>query len=205
MSTLRERILSGEMPGGMPLREAELCSQFGVSRHSLRTAMRSLLASGLLTHEANHGVFVSSLAEADVCDIYALRRLLELDALDELPHHPERHDAVQAALRQLEETVPGAPWSVVRDRDLQFHLSLVESMGRPRTTRVFAGLIDELALALRQLRGELTESEEVARQHRVIFEAAVSGSSAEARRLMDEHLMNARNDICAAFAATTSA
>jgi DNA-binding GntR family transcriptional regulator len=199
MATLRELILSGELPAGAPLREAELCSQFGVSRHSLRNAMRSLIGSGLLVHQANHGVSVANLTASDVHDIYALRRSLELDAVQELASHPERHGVVIAALERLESVAADAPWFQVRDLDLQFHLALVTSMNRPRTTRVFENLMDELALAFRQLKGELEISEAVAQQHRRIFEAAASGAGQLAFHLLFDHLSSAEQTICAAF------
>jgi DNA-binding GntR family transcriptional regulator len=204
VSTLRERILAGEIPAGAPLREADLCTQFGVSRHSLRNAMRSLIASGLLVHQANHGVSVVNLSSADVRDIYALRRSLELDAIQELASHPERYDVVRAALERLEHAAVDAPWAEIRDLDLQFHLAIVTSMQRPRTTRVFENLMDELALAFRQLKGELESSAEVAQQHRKIFDAAASGSGQLAFHLLFDHLSSAEQTICAAFEAEAS-
>lgn len=199
MATLRERILNGELPAGAPLREAELCAQFRVSRHSLRNAMRGLIASGLLVHQANHGVSVANLTAADVHDIYALRRSLELDAVQEMASHPERQSSVRAALERLERAAVDTPWPQVRDLDLQFHLALVQSMERPRTTRVFENLMDELALAFRQLKGELEVSTAVAQQHRRIFDAAASGSGQLAFHLLFDHLSSAEQTICAAF------
>lgn len=199
VSTLRERILSGDIPAGAPLREADLSAQFKVSRHSLRNAMRSLIASGLLIHQANHGVFVANLSAADVHDIYALRRALELDAVQELASHPERQGIVLAALERLEQAAVDAPWSEIRDLDLQFHLALVQSLQRPRTTRVFENLMDELALAFRQLKGELESSSVVAQQHRRIFDAAASGSGQLAFHLLFDHLSSAEHTICGEF------
>src|SRR2546428_14179037 len=52
---LRDRVLNGELAPGTPLREVELSRHFGVGRHSLRAALQSLTAEGLLEHAPNRG------------------------------------------------------------------------------------------------------------------------------------------------------
>jgi DNA-binding GntR family transcriptional regulator len=199
MQTLREMILSGELAGGAQLRESELCEQLQVSRHSLRTAFRALAATGMIRHEANHGVFVAQLQAADIHDIYSLRRPLEVEAILELAKYPDRRPPVLVALERLEQAHPALHWAEVRDLDLQFHLALVASMGRPRATRTFVSLIDELALAFRQLKDEFEGSADVGRQHRAIYEAAVKGTPREAERLVISHLAEGEESICRAL------
>jgi DNA-binding FadR family transcriptional regulator len=58
--SIRESILSGELPGGSSLpTEPELAEQFGVSRAVVRDATRILMAQGLVEVQQGRGVFVT--------------------------------------------------------------------------------------------------------------------------------------------------
>jgi GntR family transcriptional regulator len=56
---LREKIISGEYPGGMKLpSERELCEGYGVSRITIRHALRLLEDQGLIERTPGRGTFV---------------------------------------------------------------------------------------------------------------------------------------------------
>lgn len=192
---LRERILSGDEAPGTALREAELCALYGVSRHSLRTAMRSLVPTGLIRYEANYGMYVSKLDERDVEDIYQLRKVLEAEAVVHLCTHPELLQPAELSLIALESLDGDSDWGVVRDTDLAFHRSMVDALGRRRMSTAYAGLMDEMSLAFRQLRPEFEDVARIQAQHRAIFDAVARGDEVAALRLTTEHLSNAEHDI----------
>jgi len=196
VEALRDRILSGLEAPGSPIREAEVCERYGVSRHSARTAMRVLAASGLLQFEANHGVRVTDLTANDVRDIYALRRVLESEAVSVIAAGEADTTVALEALQALESLPNTTDWATVRDRDLEFHRALVASLQRPRTTASFDRLIDEMRLAFRQLRPELEDVDLVIRQHRALYDAAVSGDQGTAVAAMVDHLTAAEHSIC---------
>jgi len=52
-AALRRRILDDDLRPGTPLREEELRREYGVARHSLRSAFRALKAEGLVEIEPN--------------------------------------------------------------------------------------------------------------------------------------------------------
>lgn len=61
---LRDRIRSGEFPGSAPLpTEQRLCETYGVSRITVRRALDSLLASGLIARRQGVGTFVNEPGE----------------------------------------------------------------------------------------------------------------------------------------------
>jgi GntR family transcriptional regulator len=61
---LRHRIGSGEFPGSGPLpTEQRLCDSYGVSRITVRRALDSLLASGLIARRQGVGTFVNEPGE----------------------------------------------------------------------------------------------------------------------------------------------
>src|SRR5262249_43322057 len=74
---LRERILRGELRPGTPLREVLLAGSIGVSRNTLREALRILIQEGLVLHTVHRGITVMELSREAVADIYRVRRILE--------------------------------------------------------------------------------------------------------------------------------
>ena len=78
---LRSAILDGRLGAGMALRQQELATLFGVSRMPVREALRQLEAQSLLRVETHKGAVVAPLINEDATDAYALRILLESEAL----------------------------------------------------------------------------------------------------------------------------
>jgi DNA-binding GntR family transcriptional regulator len=74
---LRLAIATGKFPPGARLIERELCEMTGVSRTSLREALRELQADGLITQQPNKGLSVSVISEETARSIYEVRATLE--------------------------------------------------------------------------------------------------------------------------------
>jgi DNA-binding GntR family transcriptional regulator len=74
---LRASIMDGRIKGGERLRELELCEQLGISRSTLREALRTLEAERLISIEPHRGPTVVRITEKAARDLYALRALLE--------------------------------------------------------------------------------------------------------------------------------
>lgn len=74
---LRRSIMTGRFAMGERLVERELCEMLGVSRPSVREALRALEAEKLVTIIPNKGPIVTLLTREEAGDLYALRALLE--------------------------------------------------------------------------------------------------------------------------------
>lgn len=74
---LRLAIATGHFPAGARLIERELCEMMGVSRTSLREALRELQADGLITLQPNKGLSVSVVTPETARSIYETRAVLE--------------------------------------------------------------------------------------------------------------------------------
>jgi len=77
---LKDAILAGVFQPGERLVEANLCEQLGVSRASLREALRSLQSERLIDFIPNRGPQIPVLSWKEAEDIYDLRALLEGEA-----------------------------------------------------------------------------------------------------------------------------
>ena len=75
---IAERILSGELAPGTPLRQEELAAELGVSRTPLREALRVLRSDGFLTGGSGKGTLtVVSVTAERVRDIYEVRAMID--------------------------------------------------------------------------------------------------------------------------------
>jgi DNA-binding GntR family transcriptional regulator len=156
---LRREILDGELPAGAWLRERELCEAYGVARHSLRAALRTLAAGGLVRIEPHRGARVAQLTGDDVRWLYELRAALELEAAHlalernggRLP--PEVHEA----LGRLEAACAGddPPWSAINEAHAELHGEIVAAARSPRIAAAHAALSGEMRLFLLALKPHL--------------------------------------------------
>lgn len=73
---LRNKIQKSELAPGEWLREAKLCSEFGVGRSIVRRALRELADDGLIELEENRGARVLTTTAEEVFDLYEVRAAL---------------------------------------------------------------------------------------------------------------------------------
>lgn len=78
---LRSAITAGLYPPGARLVERELCEAFGVSRTSVREALRQLQAERLVEVGPRRNIRVAVITADDAADIYLLREMLETQAI----------------------------------------------------------------------------------------------------------------------------
>lgn len=77
LENMRLRLAEGEFATGLPA-ERELIEQYGVSRHTMREAMRRLQADGLINRERGRGTFLRPQAiEQRTGSLYSLFRSVE--------------------------------------------------------------------------------------------------------------------------------
>lgn len=73
IEAMRRAIERGSLKPGERLVEMDLCDQLGVSRTSLREALRELEAEGVITQAPARGLVVAKISHQDAKNIYAIR------------------------------------------------------------------------------------------------------------------------------------
>ena len=120
---LRNAILDGRLPAGIALRQQELATLFGVSRMPVREALRQLEAQSLLRVETHKGAVVAPLINEDAMDAYALRILLESEALRQSIPLLDEDDLVLAR-RCIEQLEVESDYSEMGRLNRMFHMAL---------------------------------------------------------------------------------
>ena len=85
ITALQEDIVLGRLAPGARLIEEDLADRLHTKRHVLRQALVELERFGLIERKRNHGASVRQLTLEDVSQIYAVRRILERAAAEQIP------------------------------------------------------------------------------------------------------------------------
>ena len=190
LEALRSAILSGRYRPGDHLGEVELAGSLGVSRGTVREALRHLQQEGLVT-AGNRGMLrVNSLTSAEVHELFRVRAALEGLAVREVLASPRREaaaEALRAAVERLsDEDEPAARM----EADLAFHLLLCQLSGNSMLVEAWQRLEGRMRVAI--LNGAAGQARMMARDRHVpIVEALERGDVEAAVRVVDEHMAGA--------------
>lgn len=77
LEQIRNRLLSGTVPANIPIRQAALAAEFGISKIPLREVLARLEEEGLVTNHSNRGYFVRAMSMEEAEEVYSLRLKLE--------------------------------------------------------------------------------------------------------------------------------
>lgn len=210
---LRDQILAGELSAGDRLpTEAELCERFGVSRSTIREALRMLSSQRLVTTSrgVGGGSSVAAIRHDDVTEMLrdsivllghtqgaTVAELLEARELLEVP--AARLAAARRSEEQLERLRASLPRSLksvdirqIFEVNRSFHDILLESAGNRLLRVVTEPLFSVMQTRFLRDRAGLDFWERVMREHATILEAVEAGDPERAGREMAHHLVHLR-------------
>jgi DNA-binding FadR family transcriptional regulator len=219
---IKEMIVSGELaPASRLPRESDLARRLGVSRNTLREAVRALSFMRVLEVRQGDGTYVTTLEpdlllesmtffidlsrDQTILQLFGVRRILEAAAAamaaaritaDELAHLERLIDALSPD-KSVEETVAV---------DVEFHAVIVNASGNP----VLASLIENLSsqtLRARIWRGlaDQRSFEQTKSEHRAIYEALVGRDAELAGAVAATHIRGVEAWLAEAITTSDSA
>ena len=185
--TLRSAILDGRIPCGTALRQQDLADLFGVSRMPVREALRQLEAQALLNVVAHKGAVVAPLISGDAVETYALRILLESEALRLSIPSLEKADFEQAS-RHIDDMETEHDYTEIGRLNRLFHMSLYSKAPNRRLLNlVEEGLNEEERFLRFNLEamglGKLSQDD-----HRALLLAAEDRDIQRAVNMLENHL-----------------
>jgi DNA-binding GntR family transcriptional regulator len=183
-SILREAIITGALRPGQKLRQEAVAEAIGVSRIPVRSALMQLETEGLVVLQPHKGAVVRELTPERVTETYAVRTLLEVEAirLAIRAMTPEKARTLKRLADRLDD--PRRTRDFLEDRVTFYHL-LYARDEHP----VLVGMIDQLRSSVgRDLLGLRVHDH--AHHHREIVDLVVARDGAGARRWVKDHLAN---------------
>ncbi|WP_432564242.1 GntR family transcriptional regulator [Kineococcus sp. SYSU DK003] len=197
---IRERIMSGEIPIGAQLRQAELATDFGVSRTPVREALRQLQSGGLIEVLPNRGAVVRVPAPWEVREAYEVRA--ELEALA-AARAVERISAAEIEElraanqnmydRSLTLSEGHAAPSPARPGNDAFHTTIATISANARLARVVNDINETFPrnVSAQLLVTDARQRDENFREHERIIAALEAGDAEAAAREMRRHVRKA--------------
>ena len=186
--------------------EKEICEKLGVSRNSLREAMKSLSISGAVKSVAGRGTYLAKDAEslraeniydvvskASTLEILQARMIIETEAavlavqLEEidkglLSDFEKTLESLERAFDKKDESTS--------ELNFKFHLALVKLCGNRFLYKMHHSIIKDIHNSRKILSIDFDNAEFEKKVHRKIFNAIVSGDEEGTRFAMREHFDN---------------
>ena len=212
---IRDAILAGQLaPGASLPTERELSSQFGVSRTTVREALRILQQQGLISGggrtrtqrttvstEPPHGALreafqnLVQLRQISLSDLVELRCVLESTSVSRAAQHEDRANRLGDARTALKEmTAPGLSVEEFQAEDVRFHVALSSASGNQAIHLIMLAVrhsIESYLLAhLLAIPDAGPTIRGLTEQHLAILEAIESGNDQHASALVRKHIMD---------------
>jgi DNA-binding GntR family transcriptional regulator len=187
---IREGLRDGRYAPGQRLIEGELCAETGVSRSTVREALRRLAAEGFLEIEHHRGARIRRLALDEVLEIYAIRESLEGLAA-QLAARSIKNGGNCDRLLQLERKFDagfdGSPQRYMA-YNVEFHRVIVDMSGNAKLLNLIEQLELPAFLSLLRIIVEPSAMHLSRGEHRPIVSAIVDGDERAARKAMQDHI-----------------
>lgn len=187
---LREEIISGELSGGVQLKQEELALKYGVSLSVLREALKSLEAEGLVVFYPNRGATVSELSADEAREIFDIRLFLELGALELAI--PSLTDAdIAAAERILQQLDSEAEGRRLGELNWQFHETLYRASKRPKLLALIQNMHNNVERYMRLYLSTMNYQAKSQEEHRRLLDACIQRDVKAAQELLRRHMADA--------------
>ncbi len=188
-------------------KEADLMEQFGVSRNTLREAVRALVHVGLLSTRQGDGTFVVAdsplgpvlqkrLSSSSAIEMLEVRHALEREAvmlacerrteqqLATMDRYAERCEQYRAN-RQIERFV---------DVDMQLHQTIVAAAGNPLLVDLYQHLFERIQMSIMSTT-EVDDNGHDHTGHRNLIAAIRKRDEAQAAAIVDDYIQHFKSKL----------
>jgi DNA-binding GntR family transcriptional regulator len=191
---LREAILSGRLPSGTRLRQAELAARLAISRTPIREALGRLQQEGLVEILPAAGVRVAVLNLTEAAELYDVREVLDGLAARLAARRADAtaRGALDKSLARMAHCLERAESNQWFPAHVAFHDAIFRAAGNAR----LQAMSSVVRLSIRHFHPLLLRTanrlEDALREHRGIFEAIAARDEIAAERLARAHIASAR-------------
>lgn len=189
LDELRRSIVAGRYRPGQRVLQEEIAESLGVSLAPVREALRALEQEGQVVYRPRRGYFITELRVEDLQEIYALRKLLEgqavrhaLPALDD--------EAVERIAQAADECADAAQRGDVAAElaaNRRFHFGMLESPDQTHTMRLIRLLWDSTEAYRAMYYNSAEERETTVKAHAEILDAVRRRAVDEVVARLDDH------------------
>lgn len=143
--TIKEKIITLELPPGAAVKEREMAEQLGTSRTPVRDALQRLAWDGWVSTGEGKKYLVKELREKDIYDMYCFRTQMEAMALEKIFEKDSSRliagklDSILSEMIKVE----GRLYDFTM-KDLEFHKTILDFEQNDYVMKVWMTMVEEL-------------------------------------------------------------
>ena len=142
---IKQNIMNLTYPPGMPLTEAMLTKELGMSRSPVRSAVQMLQTEGLIESDYYRSITVKKITRQDIEEIFQLRELLESYAFRQIftsgRHEEYSYRIEEKVVRMCAAAGDLYKWEIA---DTDMHMEIIRALGNSRINKVYENTLSEL-------------------------------------------------------------
>ncbi|MBO6756684.1 MAG: FCD domain-containing protein [Roseibium sp.] len=195
-SEIERMIVEGDLAASEKLNEIALSNAMGVSRGTVREAIRSLADSGLVDLVANRGAFVHETTLAEVRNLYELRGAIFAMACASAARRVGSGEEtrltkrLQTNLEKMRAVHDNNDIEKYYKLNIEFHDLLLQGAANPKAKTIYDNLVKEMHLFRRRGLSIATNIALSIEEHATILNAVVAGEPEQARRAAEKHIVS---------------
>lgn len=187
---IRDRILKGEYKIGEKIKENQIATEFKVSRTPIREAFKQLENEGLIDYIPNRGCFAKGFTRQDIEDIYAVRKALEIMAVEWAVSRIS--DGQIQALQEQSELMEFYTAKKDSDKVLElnsaYHDIIYDAAGSRFMAQILRSYKEYIEQTRKVILYEQAYLEEILQEHKAVLAAIIDRDVEGAKKAMAEHL-----------------
>ena len=192
---IRTLVLDGVVPTGARLKDLDLAAALGVSRATVREAVRELVHEGLLVHEPYKGLRVASVDDQGWLDLSEVRAALEVVGAQRVADRltPAMDAQIEAALQQLRAARSLGDLAAYHEAHIALHGLIQHLSGNPVLEQTWA-ILEKRARAVLRIDYETRPDLDRAATHLELVEAIRSRDHARISAAVNDHVLNSARE-----------
>lgn len=201
-SILRDQLISGRLEPGQKINEAQIAGDMGISRGTLREAIRNLEQEGLLVSVPHKGTYVRRFTAVEAAELQEVRLSLEVTAAHRLAGIWTT--TVEAYLEERLAVLSHAfhaplPFPERVRADLGLHEAICESCGNGTLLDMWRSLIGNLTVMVLNVGPARMTQLQDPEAHRPLLDAIAAGDAQLIRSVFSQHFADGQRVVAAAF------
>jgi DNA-binding GntR family transcriptional regulator len=190
LSIIRDELISGRLRPGQKLNEVQIAREIGISRGTLREAIRNLEQEGMLVSIPHRGTFVRRFTVRQAAELQEVRLSLEVTAACRVAGRwsTDVEEFLNGRLRTLEVAYrTPLPFADRLRADLGFHGAICEACENETLLEVWRSLIGNITVMVLNVGAERMTPLQDPDAHRPLVDAIAGGDEQTIREVFATH------------------
>lgn len=195
---IKDKIINLELNLGQRIDIQKIAAELGISQTPVREALNRLAKDRLISINPRKGYYVTDISPEDMEEIYDIRRIFEVYALDSAIENIDLYK-LKKLKQKMEEELRGRITRKKRktkfEIDKQLHLLIVNSSKNKKLKEMYYEIYDFIKIFQRMNPG----FKETLEEHIALIDTIIKKDTEEAKKLLAVHIENAKGRIIKVF------